>query len=130
MNGISKRYPGTLAVGGVDFAVCAGEVHALIGKNGAGKSTLMKILAGAFADYTGSILVGGREAALHSPSLSRSGSLSRRGGARALGRPLPNPPAPFPKRAGGVDGAGNDHTLYSPLPGGAPAHPFGFGERG
>jgi ribose transport system ATP-binding protein len=72
MEKVSKRYPGTLAVDGVDFTVDAGEVHALVGENGAGKSTLMKIIAGAFNDYTGRILIGGREAALHSPAAAKA----------------------------------------------------------
>ncbi|HWB85844.1 MAG TPA: sugar ABC transporter ATP-binding protein [Bryobacteraceae bacterium] len=44
--GISKQYPGALALDHVDFLVCRGQVNVVIGENGAGKSTLMKILAG------------------------------------------------------------------------------------
>ncbi len=47
MIGVRKRFGATLALDGVDFAVPAGSVHALVGENGAGKSTLMKVLAGA-----------------------------------------------------------------------------------
>ena len=72
MEGVSKRYPGTLAVDHVDFTACAGEVHALIGENGAGKSTLMKILAGSFDDYDGEIFIGNRPVRLHSPALARA----------------------------------------------------------
>jgi ABC-type sugar transport system ATPase subunit len=75
MEKVSKRYPGTLAVDGVDFTVYAGEVHALVGENGAGKSTLMKMIAGAFDDYTGRILIGGREVLLHSPALAKANGI-------------------------------------------------------
>jgi ABC-type sugar transport system ATPase subunit len=75
MEGVSKRYPGTLAVDNVDFGVYAGEVHALIGENGAGKSTLMKMIAGAFNDYTGRIFVSGKEVLLHSPAAAKANGI-------------------------------------------------------
>lgn len=71
MEGVSKRFPGTLAVDGVDLDVRAGEVHALMGENGAGKSTLMKILTGSFDDYTGTVRMGGKPVALHSPAAAK-----------------------------------------------------------
>jgi len=72
MRGVGKRYPATIAVDNVDFKVYAGEVHALVGENGAGKSTLMKMLAGSFNDYTGSILINNKEVRLSSPSIAKS----------------------------------------------------------
>ncbi len=57
--GIVKKYPGVIALHGVNFEVRAGEVHGLIGENGAGKSTLMHILAGAQQPTAGQILLDG-----------------------------------------------------------------------
>ena len=47
MRGVQLRYGPVVALAGVDLAVRAGEVHALLGENGAGKSSLMQVLVGA-----------------------------------------------------------------------------------
>jgi ribose transport system ATP-binding protein len=47
IRGLSKSYPGVVALSNADIDVAAGEILGLVGKNGAGKSTLIKILAGA-----------------------------------------------------------------------------------
>ena len=57
--GIGKAFAGVTVLHGVELTVLPGEVHALMGENGAGKSTLMKILAGIYGDYDGTILVDG-----------------------------------------------------------------------
>nr|WP_279387442.1 sugar ABC transporter ATP-binding protein [Rubrobacter taiwanensis] len=59
MRGITKRFPGVVALDKVDFKLRAGEVHVLLGENGAGKSTLVKILSGAYRPDEGEILRGG-----------------------------------------------------------------------
>jgi ABC-2 type transport system ATP-binding protein len=43
--GLVKRYPGTLAVAGMDLSVGEGEIFGLVGPNGAGKTTTLRILA-------------------------------------------------------------------------------------
>ena len=59
MRAITIQFPGVLALDNVDFALRAGEVHALMGENGAGKSTLIKALTGVYAIDSGSITVAG-----------------------------------------------------------------------
>ncbi len=58
--GLTRAYPGVIALDHVDFDVRRGEVHVLFGENGAGKSTLISLLAGANTPSDGEILVEGR----------------------------------------------------------------------
>jgi simple sugar transport system ATP-binding protein len=67
MRGIVKRFPGVLANDHVDFDLCAGEIHALLGENGAGKSTLMNVLAGLYKQDAGIIKVKGKTVEFSSP---------------------------------------------------------------
>ncbi|MFD1539199.1 sugar ABC transporter ATP-binding protein [Nonomuraea guangzhouensis] len=57
--GLRKRFPGVLALDGVDLTVRSGEVHVLLGENGAGKSTLIKMLSGAYHPDEGRVLLDG-----------------------------------------------------------------------
>lgn len=68
VRGISRRFPGVLALDHVDLSVRAGEVHALLGENGAGKSTLIKILGGAVRKDAGEILLDGQPVDFHAPA--------------------------------------------------------------
>ena len=72
MRGISKRFPGVLALDEVDFSVQRGTIHSLIGQNGAGKSTLMKILAGDYPPTKGEIQIEGQTVSFHHPGESRA----------------------------------------------------------
>lgn len=69
--GITKAFPGVVALDGVDLTVSSGEVLALLGENGAGKSTLMKILAGVQPQDSGSVYVDGAEVQITDPLVSK-----------------------------------------------------------
>src|ERR1700722_17847552 len=57
IRGLSKSYPGVVALLDVDIDIAAAEIVGLVGKNGAGKSTLIKVLAGAESADRGEIRV-------------------------------------------------------------------------
>jgi ribose transport system ATP-binding protein len=67
MQGISKRFPGVLALDNANLSIRRGEIHSLIGQNGAGKSTMMKILAGMYAADDGVIRLDGQVVSFKHP---------------------------------------------------------------
>ncbi|HEU4388251.1 MAG TPA: ATP-binding cassette domain-containing protein, partial [Blastocatellia bacterium] len=68
MQGISKRFPGVVALDDVTLEVFPGEIVGLAGENGAGKSTLMKILGGVYQPDAGQLRIDGNEVTIKSVS--------------------------------------------------------------
>jgi ribose transport system ATP-binding protein len=75
-HGLSKQYPGVLALDRVDFDLRRGEVHVLFGENGAGKSTLISLLAGVSSPTEGSIELNGNVVRLRSVREARQKGIS------------------------------------------------------
>ena len=71
MVGVSKVYPGTMALKEVDFELRSGAVNVLVGENGAGKSTMMKIIAGVEEPSAGQVVLDGKPVRLHSTQEAR-----------------------------------------------------------
>ena len=76
MRHIEKRFPGVLALNGVDFTLRKGEIHALMGENGAGKSTLIKILTGVYQMDGGEVTVDGQKVVIRSPQDAQNTGIS------------------------------------------------------
>jgi simple sugar transport system ATP-binding protein len=78
MRAISKAFPGVRALQNVDFTLCKGEIHALMGENGAGKSTLIKVLTGVYPKDSGQIHIAGssREINIKSPQEAQNLGIS------------------------------------------------------
>src|SRR4051812_9675492 len=76
MEGVDKSFPGVHALDGCQFALRAGEVHALCGENGAGKSTLMKVLAGIYPKDAGRILLKDKPVEITTPRAARDLGIS------------------------------------------------------
>jgi len=67
-DGVTKRFPGVVALDDVSFEIAAGSCHALCGENGAGKSTLGKLLAGIYTADDGRIEIAGQPARFSGPT--------------------------------------------------------------
>ena len=58
---ITKSFPGVKALSDINFDVCPGTVHVIMGENGAGKSTMMKIINGIYQPDSGEIFIDGKQ---------------------------------------------------------------------
>jgi branched-chain amino acid transport system permease protein len=62
-----KRFGDVIALNDVDFTVCRGEIHGLIGANGSGKTSLLNVLSGFSQLDSGDFTIGGVHAKGYSP---------------------------------------------------------------
>ncbi|CAN5292322.1 hypothetical protein BH20ACT22_BH20ACT22_00560 [soil metagenome] len=72
LRGVSKRFPGVVAVKGVNLDVYPGEVHVIAGENGAGKSTLMKLMSQVERPNEGEVKIAGQPVKFHGPAHAQS----------------------------------------------------------
>lgn len=61
VQGLSRRFDGTLAVDDLSFEVFAGEILGLVGPNGAGKTTTLRSVAGILPLQEGRVEIGGHD---------------------------------------------------------------------
>lgn len=73
VDGVTKEYPGRIAVSNVSFEVLKGSIHGFLGPNGAGKSTTMKMIAGLMPMTRGNITLFGED--IHPENLEQKNKL-------------------------------------------------------
>jgi nitrate/nitrite transport system ATP-binding protein len=61
LKGVTKSYPGTHVLNGIDLAVEEGEFVAILGFSGTGKTTLISLIAGLIEADSGEVLVRGKQ---------------------------------------------------------------------
>jgi branched-chain amino acid transport system permease protein len=84
IRGVTKRFGGLQALGGVDLDVREGEIFGLVGPNGSGKTTLINVISGFYPLSAGSIAVDGRQI-----GAVPAHAIARRGVARTYQIPRP-----------------------------------------
>jgi len=67
---IDKKFPGVHALKNIDFDLCKGEIHCLVGENGAGKSTFIEILSGSLRPDFGEIHIFNKKYNHFTPEIS------------------------------------------------------------
>lgn len=76
LKGVTKKFPGVVALRDMAIQIEPGEVHGLIGENGAGKSTLIKVLTGVYTPEEGEIFVDGELQKFSSPQDSQAAGIA------------------------------------------------------
>lgn len=61
LRNVSKQYGDKTVLQDINLDIYPGQIIGYIGPNGAGKSTTVKILTGVIQDYTGQVLLNGRD---------------------------------------------------------------------
>jgi iron(III) transport system ATP-binding protein len=77
--GLRKAYGSTTVLTGVDLAVPAGSLTAVLGPSGCGKTTLLRLVAGFDHPEAGTITLGGRDVIGLPPERRRIGYLTQEG---------------------------------------------------
>ena len=57
--GLCRSFEAVQALRGVDLSLTSGKIVGLLGPNGSGKTTMLKILAGLYTEYEGSVSIDG-----------------------------------------------------------------------
>ena len=70
-SGLTKRFPGVVAVRELSFEVVSGEIFGLVGPDGAGKTTTLRMLLGLLQPTGGEASIAGFTSALHPDEVKR-----------------------------------------------------------